>query len=216
MSRQQRTRGPSPRGREGSGPPPIPATPASRRLPATRIPRGRRIQAPRREPAGRRAVGREMPPEARATVHHQPAPNAITTERPMVATQATWRDGGPLGGVHLAEARGGSVPSRRTLAAGIQPFARSWETSLRHPGCGRFPNAGSSGTGPPLANPYSARGRNRSPPARAGGTAGRWARDVPGSPSNRPPPTRPKRCHNRATDGGCRTPPARAALLVTP
>jgi len=56
MSRQQRTRGPSPRGRKGSEPPPIAATPTSRRLPAPRIPRGRRIEAPRREPV--RTAGR--------------------------------------------------------------------------------------------------------------------------------------------------------------
>ena len=35
------------------------------------------------------------------------------------------------GGVHLAQARGGPVPSRRTRATGILPCARSWETSLR-------------------------------------------------------------------------------------
>jgi len=62
-----------------------------------------------------------------------------------------------LGEVHLAQARGGPVPSRRTLSTGILPSARSWETSLHHPGCARFPNAGSIGTGPPLANPYSLR-----------------------------------------------------------
>ena len=39
--------------------------------------------------------------------------------------------------------------------------------------------------------------RNRSPPARAGGTAGRWAIPVPGSPSPRSPPTRPKRHHHQ-------------------
>jgi len=31
------------------------------------------------------------------------------------------------------------VPSRRTLAAGILPSARSEEPSLRHPGSARFP-----------------------------------------------------------------------------
>ena len=44
---------------------------------------------------------------------------------------------------------GWPMPSRRTLAAGILPFTRSWETALRHPGCARFPNAGSIGTGHP-------------------------------------------------------------------
>jgi len=96
--------------------------------------------------------------------------------------------GRSLGWLHLARARGGPVRSRRTLAAGILPSARSWETELRLPGCARFPNAGSIGTGPPLANPYSV---HRSPPARAGGTAGRWAFPVPGSPANRSPPPPP-------------------------
>ena len=43
--------------------------------------------------------------------------------------------------------------------------------------------------------------QSHSPPARAGGTAGRWARDAPGSPSNRSPPTRPIRCHDQSTHG---------------
>jgi len=60
------------------------------------------------------------------------------------------------------------------------------------------------GTGPPLANPYSMRDAHRSPPARAGGTAGRWAIPASGSPPNRSPPTRPNRVHNHAGSGHAR------------
>jgi hypothetical protein len=39
--------------------------------------------------------------------------------------------------------------------------------------------------------------QSHSPPARAGGTAGRWAFPVPGNPNQPPPPTRPIRDHHQ-------------------
>ncbi len=45
---------------------------------------------------------------------------------------------------------------------------------------------------------------HRSPPARAGGTAGRWARDVPGSPRSGSPPIRPIRDHHCRSSGRAR------------
>ena len=147
-----------------------------------------------------------------------------------------------VGGVRRALARGGSVPSRRTLAArpirlrriGARPGLRC---ARRTPRFAILAALGflrrSTGTGPPLANPYSMRvglcftlrrraladsysarprvGKgyrhlaslgasplfHRSPPARAGGTAGRWAFPVPASPSNCSPPPRPIRRHNQ-------------------
>jgi len=45
----------------------------------------------------------------------------------------------PAGRALRAHARGKPMPARRTLAFGILPSARSMETSLRHPGCARFP-----------------------------------------------------------------------------
>jgi hypothetical protein len=47
---------------------------------------------------------------------------------------------------------------------------------------------------------FRACGRHRSPPARAGGTAGRWAIPASGSPENRSPPKRPIRDHHQTTD----------------
>jgi hypothetical protein len=45
---------------------------------------------------------------------------------------------------------------------------------------------------------------HKSRPARAGGTAGRWAIPAPGSTSNRSPPTRPKRDHHHRSSGQAR------------
>jgi len=56
---------------------------------------------------------------------------------------------------------------------------------------------------------FHARRLNRSPPARAGGTAGRWASPAPGSQSNPSPPTRPKRVPNRTNPGTSTLPQAR-------
>jgi hypothetical protein len=39
----------------------------------------------------------------------------------------------------VVKRRGEPMPSRRTFAPGILPFTHSTETSLRHPGCARFP-----------------------------------------------------------------------------
>jgi hypothetical protein len=100
--------------------------------------------------------------------------------------------------------RGEPVPSRRTLAAGIHAL-RSLDAGSLSASCLRFAsNAGSIGTGSPLANPYSGCARvgkgyrhlaslgasplfHKSPPARAGGTAGRWARPLPISATSSPP-----------------------------
>jgi len=93
----------------------------------------------------------------------------------------------------------------RTLAAGILPSARSMLARSRPP-ClhspatpaprhGLTPHAPVCGAGPRVGKGYrhlAALGASllfqRSPPARAGGTAGRWAIPVPGNPRNRPPP----------------------------
>ncbi len=49
--------------------------------------------------------------------------------------------------------------------------------------------------------PISPRGTHRSPPARAGGTAGRWAFPGPWESAKPSPPTRPIRDHRRSSDG---------------
>jgi hypothetical protein len=101
--------------------------------------------------------------------------------------------------VHRTQARGEPVPSRRTLTAGILPSVRSMLARSRHPAFARQQRR-LHGTGSPLANPDSARERNRSPPARAGGTAGCWAAQLPIT-ANRSPPTRPIRVHHQPAPG---------------
>jgi len=73
-----------------------------------------RIEAPRREPGGLRVVGRSRPLEIHGPFTTQP-PNPRSPPNHLR---------------HVARARGKPVPSRWTLAAGILPSARSWETSL--------------------------------------------------------------------------------------
>jgi len=99
---------------------------------------------------------------------------------------------------HLAQARGEPVPSRRTLASGILPSARSWETSLRHPGCARFPNAGSIGTGSPLANPDSAHVHAIEAPRREPGGRRAVGRETPLETRN-PFTTNPPNPRSRTT-----------------
>ena len=131
------------------------------------------------------------------TVHHQPAQSAITTNSP--------------GTPHASSGRAHAISPATRFRHPCPPLARCWLALGILPALAS--NAGSLGTGPLLANPYSTRPRvgkgyrhlaslgasplfHRSPPARAGGTAGRWARDAPGSPPNRSPPTRPIRAHD--------------------
>jgi len=129
-------------------------------------------------------LGFSRPPEARPTTHHQPAQPAITTKPPPAPRAGS----------------GWPMPSRRTLTTGIHALrwlvgnraSPSWlrSVSQRQLDWHR----------PPLANPDSMRRRvgkgyrhlaslgasplfHRSPPARAGGTAGRWAFPGPRKPA---------------------------------
>ena len=162
------------------------------------------IKAPRREPGGRRAVGLF------------PAPGSHANRSPPTR---------PIRG-HLTQARGGPVPSRRrflrdqSASGGSVPAVASASLGelLASPSWLRSDfYAGSIGTRPPLANPDSARPRvgkgyrhlaalgasplfHRSPPARAGGTAGRWA--IPHSKATpRSPPPSPIRDHRHPCFG---------------
>jgi len=128
---------------------------------------------------------------------------------------------GRSGRLHLARGSGWAraVSLGRSLRASM-PFARSMLARSRHPAFARQQRR-LRGTGPPLANPYSVGARvgkgyrhlaslgarplfHRSPPARAGGTAGRWAAPASGSSSTRSLPQRPTRPHNQATTRGFR------------
>ena len=112
--------------------------------------------------------------------------------------------------------RARAVSLGRSLQASCLPLARCWLV-LGIPAFTRQQRR-LHGTGPPLAHPYSVRAGagkgyrhlaslgasplfHKSPPARAGGTAGHWARDAPGSPSNRSPPQGPIRHHHQQTIG---------------
>jgi hypothetical protein len=173
----------------------FPRTIATNRSPPTRPIRVHKRQTDGTSPAGRRAVG---PSSARLpqTVHHQPAQSAIRTNRPPLAESLRKLGAGPC---HLAG---------RSLWASCPPLARCWLvlgipafTSPATPA--RLARARPSRTRIPRAM------RNRSPPARAGGTAGRWAfpRTIA---TNRSPPIRPIRVHKRQTDGT--SPAARRAV----
>jgi len=128
---------------------------------------------------------------------------------------------GRSGRLHLARGSGWARAASlgRSLRASM-PFARSMLARSRHPAFARQQRR-LRGTGPPLANPYSVGARvgkgyrhlaslgarplfHRSPPARAGGTAGRWAVPASGSPSTRSLPQSPTRPHNQATTRGFR------------
>jgi hypothetical protein len=112
------------------------------------------------------------------------------------------RDGRPLG---RGSPRAGSGRARA-----ISPDARyghpcpslaRGKPRFRHPGCARFPNAGSIGTGPPLANPYSDSARVAAIEAPRREPVGRRAVGLfplP-IPANRSPPQRPIRDHHRDT-----------------
>ena len=112
-----------------------------------------RIEAPRREPGGLRVVGRSRPLEIHGPFTTQPPdrryqPNdsrgltglpgglrVVGRSRPLeihgpFTTQPPNPRSPPNHLRHVARARGKPVPSRWTLAAGILPSARSWETSL--------------------------------------------------------------------------------------
>jgi hypothetical protein len=110
------------------------------------------------------------------------------------------------------------VPSRRTLASGIHAL-RSLDAGSLSASCLRSP-----ATPARLARAHPSRTRipsaltNRSPPARAGGTAGRWAIPVPGNPQPVHHQPSPIRVHHRRGSGRTRipfaltnrSPPARA------
>jgi len=107
------------------------------------------------------------------TVHHQPAQSAITTNSP--------------GTPHASSGRAHAISPATRFRHPCPPLARCWLALGILPALAS--NAGSSGTGPPLANPYSACPRvgkgyrhlaslgasplfHRSPPARAGRDGG--------------------------------------------
>jgi len=137
---------------------------------------------------------------------------------------------GRSGRLHLARGSGWARAASlgRSLRASM-PFARSMLARSRHPAFARQQRR-LRGTGPPLANPYSVGARvgkgyrhlaslgarplfHRSPPARAGGTAGCWAITASASPSSRSPPESPTRCHNQTAPGGfLRSPGGRRAV----
>jgi hypothetical protein len=86
------------------------------------------------------------------------------------------------------------------VGAGLQPArsrARARGHFLRQPTLPRFR---ARAHGEPTVSPP-----HKSPPARAGGTAGRWAFPVPGNPNQPPPPTRPIRDHHQPTPGTATT-----------
>jgi len=176
--------------------------------------RGDPIEAPRREPGGRRAVGlfpvpgsprNRSPPKRPIRDHHQRRLGVGPCHLAGRSVGFTSRRLG-VGPCHLAGRSLGFTSRRlgvgpchlagRSLRASCPSLARG-KPSFAILAALRFPNAGSIGTGPPLANPYSARVRNRSPPARAGGTAGRWAFPVPGSPQI---------AHHQLAQSACRKP----------
>jgi hypothetical protein len=126
----------------------------------TRIPRESHIEAPRREPVGRRAVGRSRSPSAR---------------KPFTTNSPNPRSPPPKLGVSPCRVA-------RTLTAGILPSVRWMLARSRHP-CLRSPATPAPRHGPtPHAPASRPRKTHRSPPARAGGTAGCWAVPAPVSP----------------------------------
>ena len=62
------------------------------------------------------------------------------------------------------------------------------KASLRHPGCARLSTPSRSARACPSRTRIPDAVAHRSPPARAGGTAGRWAFPAPGSPITEPLP----------------------------
>jgi len=143
------------------------------------------IKAPRREPAGRRAVGQNRSPEAPSIVLHQPGPKRLhsrihtgtyTARRRAVRQNRPRCPPGPGGDMRPLRGSFGSDPG--DFATGcMSGRSRLAGESQRFPGSCACPRPDPS---------------HKSPPARAGGTAGRWAKPVPGSPLNRPTPARPK------------------------